>query len=71
MNWAYSDLLSSALRCDIMIMNLRFTGSTGHKAKKVGVRRRMFAAFGSTEGEQRLMSQATGKLTFGPGVNRI
>jgi len=55
---------------DIVIMNPPFTRSTGHEGKKVGVPRPMFAAFGSTDEEQRLMSQATSKLTSGTSVNR-
>jgi hypothetical protein len=61
---------SEAYACDIVIMNAPFSRSTGQEAKKLGVPRPMFAAFGSTDEEQRLMSQATSKLTSGTSVNR-
>jgi hypothetical protein len=48
---------------DTVLMNPPFTRSTGHEGKKIGIPRPMFAAFRSTEEEQRLMSRATAKLT--------
>jgi hypothetical protein len=50
-------------------MNPPFTRSTGHEGKKIGIPRPMFAAFRSTEEEQRLMSQATARLTAGTSAH--
>lgn len=50
---------------DLVIMNPPFTRPTGHEGKKVGVHNPMFAAFSSSEEEQRLMGEATKKLTTG------
>jgi len=50
---------------DLVIMNPPFTRATGHhEIKKIGVPNPMFAAFNSTEEEQKLMSAATKKLTL-------
>ena len=54
---------------DTIIMNPPFTRSTGHEGKKIGVPRPMFAAFRSTKEEQRLMSQATARLTAGTSAH--
>ncbi len=50
---------------DAVIMNPPFTRSTGHEAKKIGVPQPMFAAFSSTKEEQKLMAQASKRLTKG------
>ena len=52
-----------------MIMNPPFTRPTGHEAKKIGVPNPMFAAFGSSDEEQRLMGQATKRLTDGTSAH--
>lgn len=54
---------------DVVVMNPPFTRSTGHEAKKIGVPRPMFAAFSSTEEEQRLMAKATKRLTEGTSAH--
>ena len=54
---------------DLVIMNPPFTRSTGHEGGKIGIPRPMFAAFGSTEEEQRLMALATRKLTAGTSAH--
>ncbi|MCB2209419.1 hypothetical protein KQH62_00875 [bacterium] len=48
---------------DVVIMNPPFTRATGHEGSKIGVPNPMFAAFGSTETEQKLMAAKTKKLT--------
>ena len=48
---------------DVTIMNPPFTRATGHEAEKIGVPNPMFAAFSSSEEEQRLMGRATKRLT--------
>ena len=48
---------------DVVIMNPPFTRATGHEGKKIGVPNPMFAAFSSSDEDQRLMSQATKRLT--------
>ena len=50
---------------DVAIMNPPFTRPTGHEGEKIGVPNPMFAAFSSSEEEQRLMSKATKHLTKG------
>jgi hypothetical protein len=50
---------------DYAIMNPPFTRATGHEGKKVGIPNPMFAAFSSSAEEQRLMSNATQRLTAG------
>ncbi|MHC8509869.1 MAG: DNA methyltransferase family protein [Rhodospirillales bacterium] len=47
---------------DVVAMNPPFTRATGHEGEKVGVPVPMFAAFASTEEEQRQMSKATKRL---------
>ena len=48
---------------DVVIMNPPFTRATGHEGQKVGVPNPMFAAFGSTEAEQKAMGKAIKRLT--------
>ena len=48
---------------DVAIMNPPFTRATGHEAEKIGVPNPMFAAFSSSDEEQRLMGDATKRLT--------
>jgi hypothetical protein len=50
---------------DLVVMNPPFVRPTGHEGLKIGVPVPMFAAFNSTEEEQRLMSKAMKKLTAG------
>ncbi len=54
---------------DVLVMNPPFTRSTGHEAKKIGVPQPMFAAFSSTKEEQKLMAQATKRLTEGTSAH--
>jgi hypothetical protein len=54
---------------DAVIMNPPFTRATGHEGKKIGVPNPMFAAFSSSEEEQRLMSRATQRLTQGTSAH--
>ena len=54
---------------DVAIMNPPFTRPTGHEGKKIGVPNPMFAAFSSSEEEQRLMSKATKHLTKGSSAH--
>jgi hypothetical protein len=53
----------------VVLMNPPFTRPTGHEGKKIGVPNPMFAAFSSTEEEQRLMGAATKKLTDGTSAH--
>jgi hypothetical protein len=48
---------------DIVVMNPPFTRATGQEGNKVGVPNPMFAAFSSSEEEQRAMSKVTKRLT--------
>ena len=48
---------------DVAIMNPPFTRATGHEGERVGVPNPMFAAFNSSDEEQRLMGVATKRLT--------
>jgi hypothetical protein len=50
---------------DLVVMNPPFVRPTGHEGEKIGVPVPMFAAFSSSEEEQRLMSKAMRKLTAG------
>jgi hypothetical protein len=50
---------------DIVLMNPPFTGPTGHESSKIGVPNPMFAAFASTEEEQREMGKAINALIRG------
>jgi hypothetical protein len=54
---------------DLVIMNPPSTRPTGLEAKKIGVPNPMFAAFGSSDEEQRLMGQATKRLTNGTSAH--
>ena len=54
---------------DVAIMNPPFTRPTGHEGKKIGVPNPMFAAFSSSDEEQRLMSKATKRLTQGSSAH--
>ena len=54
---------------DVAIMNPPFTRPTGHEGKKIGVPNPMFAAFSSSDEEQRLMSKATKHLTQGSSAH--
>jgi hypothetical protein len=54
---------------DLLVMNPPFTRSTGHEGKKIGVPRPMFAAFSSTREEQKLMADATKRLTEGTSAH--
>jgi hypothetical protein len=50
-------------------MNPPFTRSTGHEAKKKGISQPMFAAFSSTNEDQRLMARAAKRLTDGTSAH--
>ena len=50
---------------DVAIMNPPFTRPTGQEGETIGVPNPMFAAFGATDEEQRLMGDATKRLTQG------
>jgi hypothetical protein len=50
-------------------MNPPFTRATGHEGEKIGVPNPMFAAFRSTDEEQRLMAKATEHLTKGTSAH--
>lgn len=54
---------------DVVIMNPPFTRATGHEGKKIGVPIPMFAAFASSEEEQKLMAKKTKKLTEGTSAH--
>lgn len=54
---------------DLVIMNPPFTRATGHEGKKIGVPNPMFAAFSSTDEEQRAMNKATKRLTEGTSAH--
>lgn len=55
--------------CDVVIMNPPFTRATGHEGKKVGVPNPMFAAFSSSDEEQKLMSAKAKELTKGTAAH--
>lgn len=55
---------------DFVVMNPPFTRPTGHEGKKIGVPNPMFAAFGFTAAEQKLMSAMTAKLTKGTSAHQ-
>jgi hypothetical protein len=48
---------------DLIIMNPPFTRATGHEGSKIGIPNPMFAAFGSSDEEQKLMAAKTRILT--------
>src|SRR6185437_7902500 len=54
---------------DFVIMNPPFTRPTGHEGKKIGVHNQMFAAFQFSDEEQRLMGEATKRLTKGTSAH--
>lgn len=54
---------------NVVVMNPPFTRSTGHEAKKKGVPQPMFAAFGSTREEQKLMAKKAERLTKGTSAD--
>jgi hypothetical protein len=54
---------------DAVIMNPPFTRATGHEGQKIGVPNPMFAAFSSSDEEQRLMGKATSRLTKGTSAH--
>ena len=54
---------------DVAIMNPPFTRATGHEGEKIGVPNPMFAAFSSSDEEQRLMGTATKRLTKGSSAH--
>lgn len=54
---------------DVVMMNPPFTRATGQEGKKVGVPNPMFAAFSSTDEEQRLMAKASERLTKGTSAH--
>src|SRR5215207_1758707 len=54
---------------DVVIMNPPFTRDVGHEGSKIGVRNPMFAAFSASAEEQRLMSEATKRLTAGTSAH--
>lgn len=54
---------------DVVVMNPPFTRATGHEGKKKGVPIPMFAAFGSSGEEQRLMASAAERLTKGTSAH--
>ena len=54
---------------DVVIMNPPFTRATVHEAERLTVPNPMFAAFSSTAEEQRLMGEATRRLTVGTSAH--
>jgi hypothetical protein len=54
---------------DVVVMNPPFTRATVHEAERLNVPNPMFAAFTSTAEEQRLMSEATKRLTAGTSAH--
>ena len=54
---------------DLVIMNPPFTRATGQAGDRIGVPNPMFAAFGSSGEEQRLMGRATQRLTRGTSAH--
>lgn len=50
-------------------MNPPFTRATGHEGNKIGIPNPMFAAFSSSEEEQRLMAKALKRLTKGTSAH--
>ena len=54
---------------DLVVMNPPFTRATVHEADRLNVPNPMFAAFSSTAEEQKLMSDATKRLTAGTSAN--
>jgi hypothetical protein len=54
---------------DLVVMNPPFTRATVHEAERLTVPNPMFAAFTSTAEEQRLMGEATKRLTAGTSAH--
>jgi hypothetical protein len=54
---------------DVVVMNPPFTRATVHEAERLTVPNPMFAAFTSTAEEQRLMGEATKRLTAGTSAH--
>jgi hypothetical protein len=54
---------------DVVVMNPPFTRATVHEAERLNVPNPMFAAFTSTAEEQRLMGEATKRLTAGTSAH--
>ena len=54
---------------DLVVMNPPFTRATVHEAERLNVPNPMFAAFASTAEEQRLMGDATIRLTAGTSAH--
>jgi hypothetical protein len=54
---------------DLVVMNPPFTRPTSHEGRKRDVPNPMFAAFGSSADEQKLMAEATKRLTAGTSAN--
>ncbi|WP_373503123.1 hypothetical protein [Aestuariivirga sp.] len=54
---------------DLALMNPPFTRPTGHEGKKIGVPNPMFAAFASSEEEQKVMGKAVKRLTTGTSAH--
>jgi hypothetical protein len=54
---------------DLVVMNPPFTRATSHEGKKRNIPNPMFAAFRSSAEEQRLMSNATKRLTAGTSAH--
>ena len=50
---------------DLVVMNPPFVRPTGHEGEKIGIPVPMFAAFNSSDEEQRLMTKAMKRLTAG------
>lgn len=50
---------------DLVVMNPPFTRATGHEGNKLGIPNPMFAAFGSSDDEQRLMGKTMQQLFKG------
>ena len=55
--------------CDIVLMNPPFTRATGHEATKIGVPVPMFAAFNTSDDEQRQMSDVIKRMTLGSAAH--
>jgi hypothetical protein len=54
---------------DLVVMNPPFTRPTSHEGRKKDVPNPMFAAFGSSADEQKLMAEATKRLTAGTSAH--
>src|SRR5438309_10826002 len=54
---------------DFVVMNPPFTRATVHEADRLNVPNPMFAAFSSTAEEQKMMSDATRRLTAGTSAH--